>query len=265
MSEPNRLGILLDDESLPWWLAKAVATACRETDVEVTELVVNATENSRSRTEQLERLVELRAWAPVALYKHFTPSPGYTKPVPVRDIPGLEDATLTRARAMPRDGLGVTLEAPGVEALKRTDVGVLAGYGILMGDALGAPDNGILSFHHGDLTKYRGQPPGFWEFLHDEQTCGITVQRIKEQLDAGEIFAYRDVYIGTNPTYESVRRDLYVNSPEVLVRAVENALDDDFSPREPDELGDLYRLPTSPETVAKYLYLNAVRSLVFGT
>lgn len=30
----------------------------------------------------------------------------------------------------------------------------------------------------GDLGEYRGQPMGFWEYLHDEPTGGVTLQRI---------------------------------------------------------------------------------------
>ena len=42
-----------------------------------------------------------------------------------------------------------------------------------------------LSFHHGDMRKYRGQPAGFWELFNNEKEMMITVQILSEKLDAG--------------------------------------------------------------------------------
>ena len=44
----------------------------------------------------------------------------------------------------------------------------------------------ILSFHHGNPSKYRGRPAGFYEILNKEKSTGIIVQSISNKLDAGE-------------------------------------------------------------------------------
>lgn len=36
----------------------------------------------------------------------------------------------------------------------------------------------MLSYHHGDMRRYRGQPPGFWELYNGEREIGVTVQRL---------------------------------------------------------------------------------------
>ena len=45
----------------------------------------------------------------------------------------------------------------------------------------------ILSFHHGNPSKYRGRPAGFYEILNDEKNVGTIVQNVTNKLDAGKI------------------------------------------------------------------------------
>ena len=50
----------------------------------------------------------------------------------------------------------------------------------------------ILSFHHGDPSKYRGRPAGFYELLGNADKSGIIVQRITNQLDVGHVLAFAE-------------------------------------------------------------------------
>ena len=47
--------------------------------------------------------------------------------------------------------------------------------------------NGILSFHHGDNTKYRGSPPGFREVYNKEDQTGFVLQQLNNTLDGGKV------------------------------------------------------------------------------
>ena len=48
----------------------------------------------------------------------------------------------------------------------------------------------ILSFHHGNPSKYRGRPAGFYEILNNEKTIGTIVQAITNKIDSGQIYAF---------------------------------------------------------------------------
>lgn len=61
------------------------------------------------------------------------------------------------------------------------------GFGIIKGDILNCAKYGVWSFHHGDERKFRGQPAGFWEMYHNEDSIGGILQRITERLDGGII------------------------------------------------------------------------------
>ena len=50
----------------------------------------------------------------------------------------------------------------------------------------------FLSFHHGNPSKYRGRPAGFYEILNGEKTVGIIVQELTNKLDAGKVLAFAE-------------------------------------------------------------------------
>lgn len=251
-AEIRDVALLLDEEALPRWLAAAVERMVADADVSVVRLVINREPGGRGPRETAVRLAELREWAPVATALELRGPPEHAESVPVGEVDALADAERTYCVPQPRDGFGTELPAHAVDRLAETDLAVRAGFGILLGDALDAPTHGVLSFHHGDMTRYRGQPAGFWEWLHDEPEGGITVQRIAEELDAGEVVAYRDVDIADAPTWGEVRRRLYTQSEDMLARAVRNLRDPDVETASPDSFGDLYRLPKG-KPVATYV------------
>ena len=62
----------------------------------------------------------------------------------------------------------------------RVDVVIKFGMSLLRLDALrNLPP--ILSYHHGNPSKYRGRPAGFYEILNKEKTMGIIVQSISNK------------------------------------------------------------------------------------
>lgn len=61
------------------------------------------------------------------------------------------------------------------------------GFGILSGEILKLPKYGIWSYHHGDPRHYRGGPPVFWEIYNKSKSMGLILQKLGEELDAGEV------------------------------------------------------------------------------
>ncbi len=61
------------------------------------------------------------------------------------------------------------------------------GFRILRGSFLNIPKLGVWSLHHGDNKVNRGGPPAFWEVVLKEPVSGVTLQKINEDLDGGEV------------------------------------------------------------------------------
>jgi methionyl-tRNA formyltransferase len=131
------------------------------------------------------------------------------------------------------------IRAAGPDSLFRS------GFGIIREPVLSLAPKGVLSYHHGDMRRYRGQPPAFWELFHGERRMKVTVQVLGAGLDAGSIVLERAVEIGRGESWRSLERRAYALSSGMLLDACRRVAEPGFVPEPvPErELGDLYTLP----------------------
>ena len=131
--------------------------------------------------------------------------------------------------------------------IKSTNPDVLfrIGWGIIKEPLLSISPIGILSYHHGNIRKYRGQPPGFWQLYNKEREAKVTVQILEEGIDCGAIIAEVDVPIYSRDSYKSFNRRLYTSSYDLVAKACKN-LSNNYKPKiiPESELGHLYTTPT---------------------
>ncbi|WP_266081303.1 formyltransferase family protein [Haladaptatus caseinilyticus] len=147
-----------------------------------------------------------------------------------------------------------------------TDVVIRFGFGILTDPLLSMPKHGVLSFHRGNLRTYRGQPGGLWEFLNDESTAGVTLQRIGDSLDAGEIIVEKDVDISTAHTWREVERRQIAVCEEMLTIGIGRLRDSTYEATTPDSLGEVKTIPRGKESLRylKKTILGNLRALTIG-
>jgi len=236
----ERVCLLVGRSSLPAWVEHALATVERETDATVSLVV---------RTDT-----------------------GGTAPAPAErlDLPaetGAADAETVYAESVPaEDGPGVAVPEDVVERIAaETDVVFHNGVGILRGSVLTAPEHGVLSYHHGDVREYRGVVTHFWNYLHRDETGGVTVLQLTEDLDAGGVVAVREVSLAGCRTWRAVEtRKQWAGEP-LLAEAVESLSNPAFEPTvpDPDELGPVYRSSdVTPAVVGRYLLLETAKTLL---
>ncbi len=120
---------------------------------------------------------------------------------------------------------------------------LLCGFGIIREPLLSVCPKGILSYHHGDMRKYRGMPPGLWELYHGESEIGITVQRIAAGLDRGAAIEERRVPIYADDTLSKLRERLHAQDQDMLHNALKKVADPAFVPVFIREFGKVYTLP----------------------
>ncbi len=127
----------------------------------------------------------------------------------------------------------------------QADVGVyLGGFGSLLKDPyLNLYRHGVLSYHHGNMRKYRGQPPCFWELYNNEKEVGITVQRLTERLDAGAPIEEITVPIEKNDSLEKLTQKCYLHSVPMMVKALDQCDSNTDLIGNISELGRVYTLP----------------------
>jgi len=121
----------------------------------------------------------------------------------------------------------------------------------------------ILSFHHGDPSKYRGRPAGFYEIFNREKSTGIIVQSLSNKLDAGEIYAYAESKV-VNYSYKKTALNFYSNSVPLLNKAIVNLSNQ--TPIQRSVNGKNYRLPSNYKVISFLLLLclNMIKKVSYG-
>ncbi|MCQ4334961.1 hypothetical protein KM295_16030 [Natronomonas sp. F2-12] len=249
--EPIRVAVLLNSESVNEWQRRVLVSLfeSEEIDANLVTVIINSADTGDSTIRT--HLSELSLWKVLRLFHllkyQFTGQPWYKKRTVLSDIDFFDDLDKIYTQPQPTDGLGNELSSEAVECLDKTDIAVRFGFGIVVGDALTAPTYGILSYHHGDLRRYRGRPAGFHEFVRGEPTAGVTVQKLNESLDGGDIAAFREIDIHDATSWPAVLSRLYEASPDLLPIAVTNCVTGNMQ-TDPDT-GALYTIPSTRETL----------------
>lgn len=245
-AEPVRVCLLVDDGEVLEWQRRALDRVATETDAEIAVIASNAAANDRTLPELCRRAIGLREWTLVWAGRAHLGDPH-----PARESVGVDrlpwaDST-DRIECVPETVDGWKNEIPPDvvdEIAADADVAVRFGFGFLVGDVLEAFEHGVLSFHHGDIREYRGKPPGCWEHIHGRNRAGVTLQRIDERIDAGEVVEFEDVSLVGAETYSEVLTRLYDASDGMLARAIERIENNRTDFETVEDLGDVYTFPT---------------------
>jgi len=109
---------------------------------------------------------------------------------------------------------------------------------------------GILSYHYGNMRKYRGQPPAFWELYNGEEEMGVTVQKINTGIDCGqpieEITIKFDKQINS---ISSISKWIDKECPSMMYKALKK-IEADYQTKIIKEYGKLYTVPTLRQWIA---------------
>ena len=102
------------------------------------------------------------------------------------------------------------------------DLGVVVAYGkILPDELLSIPRLGMINVHASLLPKYRGAAPVHRAVIAGEPETGITIMRVAQTLDAGDMLAQVGRPIGPDETSEDIERALADLGARALVDVVD--------------------------------------------
>jgi folate-dependent phosphoribosylglycinamide formyltransferase PurN len=127
---------------------------------------------------------------------------------------------------------------------KNSDILLLIdGFGIIKEPLLGVAPHGILSYHHGDMRKYRGQPPAFWELYNGDKEMGITVQILTDGLDCGIPVVEKTIAINRGDTLKTLTVRAYRESIPMMYEALLKIVKGDKLPDKIETPGKIYTIP----------------------
>ncbi|MGB3545820.1 MAG: formyltransferase family protein [Saprospiraceae bacterium] len=129
---------------------------------------------------------------------------------------------------------------------------LLGGFGIVRKRILDATPRGVVSYHHGNMRRYRGMPPALWELYHGEREMGVTVQLLSPGLDDGTPIVERTVTIRPSDTVGRLTERALRESEYMLHEALRKLADPATELESITEFGPVYTLPN----LRQWLVLN---------
>lgn len=276
-NSPLKLGVLAEPY-LTDTQVRSLRYAIAEADVEIPLVVVNATTQSRYDPELkaeaindglglatarlfVEVIRRERAWGLVIAEKKLGELSGLddteSRELPVEDVDCLSQAEFDHVEPI-RDGNWTELPSDAVERIRDTcDVVIRYGFRLLKGDALEAPEYGVLSFHPADIRQYRGLGPP-QAYLDGRRTMGVTLQRLSEEIDGGDLVAYAETDVSDCRTLWEIYDRLDELQVELLAEGIRNLRDPSVDIATPDSLGEYYSttLRRNPSFAGRILLKN---------
>ena len=163
-----------------------------------------------------------------------------------------------------KSGFKYRYEKSDIEKIKNAKLELLirAGGGILKGEILTVCPNGIISFHHADNDINRGGPPGFWEVYERNPRTGFIIQRLKEELDGGDVL-YKG-FVTTSWFYSLNLAKLYKISNSFFHSVIDDITSD--KPLLSVQKKSPYSFPlyTTPSVPQSLVYLMKTTTILLG-
>ena len=101
------------------------------------------------------------------------------------------------------------------------DVGVVVAYGrLIRKELLDFPTHGMVGVHPSRLPKYRGAAPVAWTILQGDTATAVTIFRLNERLDAGDILLQESSSIQPEEDAEALSKRLAEQAAALLVRGL---------------------------------------------
>ena len=124
-------------------------------------------------------------------------------------------------------------------------------FGIIRGEILNSARFGVWSFHHDDETKYRGDPPCYWEIAKDDPVTGFIMQRLTDRLDGGIILKKGYVKTLAHSYRQNLSRTLFESARFAALVCIDIANDNVDYIHRPASATDapIFRCPTIVEQV----------------
>lgn len=118
---------------------------------------------------------------------------------------------------------------------------------------LAVPSECAVNVHSSLLPEYRGVSPSFWALLNDEDSTGISVHYMDEDIDTGDVLVQEALPIEDDDTLHSLNARVAERGADVLLTALEQIRRGTVDPTSIDpDAGSYYSLPTRAD-VAEFI------------
>lgn len=118
-----------------------------------------------------------------------------------------------------------------IESMDLDLVLVIGWYYLIPKSLLNIPRYGFWGLHASLLPKYAGGSPLVWAIINGEKETGVTLFKMNEKVDAGDIIMQRKIRICYNDTIKTLLKKVEKISREIILEAFENIENIKFMPQ----------------------------------
>ncbi len=116
------------------------------------------------------------------------------------------------------------------------DISIVVAYGkIIPENIINIPSLGTLNVHYSLLPLWRGATPVESAILHGNNKTGVSIQQMVYKLDAGNIFAEKEIQLDGNEFREDLRNSLSEIGSDLLIESLPGILDKTLPAKPQDE------------------------------
>lgn len=128
------------------------------------------------------------------------------------------------------------------------EMAIVAAFGqILPKSILYGPPRGCVNIHPSLLPRLRGAAPLNWSIINAETTTGVTIMKMDEGIDSGDILLQQETPLGENETFGELHDRLAAMGAELLLETLALTLSGDIHPRPQDHALATYAPPLDRE------------------
>ncbi len=118
----------------------------------------------------------------------------------------------------------------------KPDLAIVAAYGkILPKEILDIPVLGFINVHGSLLPAYRGASPIQQAILNGDKETGITIMKVDEKMDHGEIISQIKTPVADSDTFESLSRKLAISGAKLLIKTTPDYVTGKIKPTEQND------------------------------
>ncbi|NKQ35452.1 MAG: hypothetical protein HF973_07525 [Chloroflexi bacterium] len=117
------------------------------------------------------------------------------------------------------------------------------------GSLLNLPRHGCWNLHPSLLPRFRGPAPLFWTFWAGQNNTGVTLHRMDEGLDTGDILEQAPFHLADGISGLAAEQQLAELGSQLILQALADLTDDNLFSRPQPANGSYYSLPRSDDFV----------------
>lgn len=248
----KKIGILLDEDKVRRWFQLAIDELLEKNQVELSLIIVCTEKGVKNKLSEIKRVFlhgnlireKILPFFILKLEKLLGMEPYYSQKIKIDDIDPLKDCQKLFCQSIPVGKYGVEVPDWVIKKIKAEEIDLIINRKkkILKGKILNSTPYGVISFHSGDIRKHRGARGFLTTYCRGEPEMIMTLQRINERADGGEIVVEKKINVKNAKSYKEFNDKVYFGMKDMLPRGI-NKLNSGFKPFSPKKLGKIYQKP----------------------